>query len=291
MKFLVTGGAGYVGVELVKQLLGLRQEVVVVDNLQRGGKSLLPFVNNPNFNFVNADLAIGVPTEIKDFDACFHLAGLVGAPACQADPELSYLYNVQVTNNIVNFLAGERLVFASTGSVYGKLDETCTEDSPTNPSSEYGEHKYIAERVAAMYKNSISLRFATACGVSGNMRGDLLLHTLVKTAIKDRKIEVYEGHARRTFVHVREMASAMIQAVEPKRYNLYNCGSKNISKIELAEAVGRVLNCPVYEIEGQPDPDKRDYEVCYDRFNAEFRECKFDLEDTIREVAKAIRLL
>lgn len=271
-KVLVTGGAGYVGSVLCKHLLDNDYTVSCMDILVKGdGDSLLPIIDRPNFEFINENiLSKKIKPILDSVDSVIHLAGVVGFPKCAKDPKGSYLINVEGTKNIVNNLSGQRLVFASTGSVYGALSNICTEESPLNPQSEYGEQKRIAEEIVSSYSNSVSYRFATACGVSNSMRVNLLVNNLVYDAVHKRAITLFEPHAKRTFINVNDMARAFIHGLENyNEYKVYNCGDNmlNMSKLDIANIIKKYTNCELFIGDYLKDKDKRDYEVSYEKLN------------------------
>ncbi|MDP6934559.1 MAG: NAD-dependent epimerase/dehydratase family protein, partial [Myxococcota bacterium] len=150
MKVLVTGGAGFVGSVLVRQLLSDGHEVRVVDNLSYGGQSMLPLFIDPRFSLVEADV-LDVPqmrSQLEGVDAVVHLAALVGYPLCKKMPERAWQVNVEGTRILLDHLPEHaRFVFASTGSNYGEVTGLCTEDTPLNPLSIYGETKTRAEEL------------------------------------------------------------------------------------------------------------------------------------------------
>lgn len=296
-KVLVTGGAGYVGSVLCGELLKSGYEVLVVDNFFKGScDALLPYCENPNFSFLNGDVTNEsfVSKIVDGVDAVVHLAALVGYPICSAMPKLAEIVNVQGTKNIVQSLRPEqRLVFASTGSVYGAVENTCDENTPLNTNTVYGLTKAAAEKVVAVKKNSISLRFATGFGLSPNMRVNLLVNDFVFKAFTQGYLAVYESFARRTFIHVRDMARAFIWALEPRQHQVYNCGDNNLNwtKRAMAEFVKEHTGCSVFYEDFGKDADNRDYEVDYSRINNEGFQCSISMEDGIKELIKATPLM
>ena len=144
MKILVTGGAGYVGSVLVSELLKKGHEVRALDNLMYGQTSLLPYFIEDNFEFVKGDVrdVETVEKAVDGVDIIIHLVAIVGAPACKKDEEVAEAINYQGTVNVDKARDdSQKLIYASTGSVYGALKEVCTEESPTKPLSIYGRTK------------------------------------------------------------------------------------------------------------------------------------------------------
>jgi nucleoside-diphosphate-sugar epimerase len=171
---------------------------------------------------------------------------------------------------------GQAIVFPCTNSGYGIGDagSVCTEDSPLRPLSLYGRTKVEAERAVLDSGNAISLRLATVFGLSPRMRLDLLVNDFVHRAVTDGFIVVFEGHFKRNYIHVRDVARAFLFAIENfdrMRDRPYNVGlsDANLSKLELcAEIKRRVPRLAYMEAPVGSDPDKRDYIVSNARIEA-----------------------
>ena len=214
MKVIVTGGAGYVGTVLVPELLKAGHSVRVVASLVYSGDGLFGQFRWPGFEFVYGDVRDDRVTQdaVRDADVVIPLAAVVGFPACKRDPELAERTNVGAIAKLSLALSPDQLVvFPSTGSSYGKVAGVCTELTPLSPLSVYGATKARAEALMVAENDAVALRFATAYGVSPRMRLDLLIHDFVYQAMKARFLLVYEGGARRTFVHVAESKADTIQ--------------------------------------------------------------------------------
>jgi nucleoside-diphosphate-sugar epimerase len=188
VKVLITGGAGYIGTSLIPQVLNEGYQVTVFDNLIHGGNQLLPFFNHPNFEFIKGDIrdVNQLKDVVKGKDIIIHLAAIVGFPACRMNPELATDVNVQGTINLINVCDKNQIIFyGSTGSNYGAVTEICTELTPLNPLSLYGETKTEAEQLLLERDNTIAYRFATAFGVSPRLRLDLLVNDFANKCIRD----------------------------------------------------------------------------------------------------------
>lgn len=299
MKILVTGGAGYVGTTLVPQLLKKNYKVTIFDNLMFGGDYILPFFRYSNFNFVEGDIRDenAVLDVCKDADVIIHLAAIVGYPACRKEPELAKSVNVDGTRNIIKATSKNQLIiYASTGSNYGAVEEICTEETPLNPLSLYGQTKTLAEKMLMDNRTTIGYRFATAFGVSPRMRLDLLINDFTYKAITQGYIVIYESHFMRTFIHVHDMARAFLFAIENQdkmKNQIYNVGSEkmNRSKKDICEMIKSHVNFYVHYADIGEDQDKRNYVVSYKKINSLGFDTTISIDDGIKELIKALKVI
>lgn len=299
MKIGVTGCGGYVGTVLCKYLLDNGHHVYGMDNFHKGQcDALLNLISDERFTFQYGDVSVldDCRKLVDNVDAIIHLAAIVGFPACKRQPMLSKAVNVEGTRNICKARGSMPMVFASTGSVYGKVEDICTEDSPCNPLTVYGKDKLEAESIVRNSGNSVSLRFATGFGVSPSMRVNLLVNDLVYQAMTNRCLTIFEADARRTFIHVKDMARAFYHAlinINSLSYDVYNAGDDglNWTKRYLAEYIKAKTGCLVTYAEIGKDLDQRDYAVSYSRFNSEIINCHTSMENGIDELIKATPIL
>lgn len=295
MKVLVTGGAGYLGTVLVPLLLERGHEVVVLDTLAHAQTVFQEHASKAAFAFVRGDVRDGeaVSRAVQGCDAIVHLGGIVGFPACHADPGLSWSVNVLGTQTVLACAGRRRVVFASTGSCYGKVEGVCTEATPINPLTFYGRQKAEAERAVRGYAGPWTiLRFATAFGASPRPRLDLLVNDFVWQAVKNKWLNIYEPGARRTFVHVRDMARAVELVLEHPQAigGTFNVGDEalNHTKAQVARAVAAAVEGTGLNLDREgSDPDARDYAVDYAAVRALGFRCEVSLEDGIRELVRA----
>jgi len=298
-KVLLTGGAGYVGTSLLPQLLENGYKVRVLDNLMFGGDQLLPFLRNQNFEFQEGDIRnLGdVKTAMKGVDAIIHLAAIVGYPACRKYPELAQDVNVNGTKNIISASEKDQLIlFGSTGSNYGSVEEICTEESPLNPLSLYGQTKTLAEKMLLEERCTIAYRFATAFGVSVRHRLDLLINDFVYKAVTEQYLVIYEKHFMRTFIHVHDMGRAFLFGIEnagKMNRQVFNVGSEtmNCSKQDICEFIKMHTNVYVHYADIGEDLDKRNYTVSYKKIRDLGYNTTVTLDEGIDELNKACKLI
>lgn len=260
MKVLVTGGAGYIGSALVAALIQRGDSVTVLDDLWFGGESLLPFLSFDTFRLIKCDLcADSMPGDVmNEVDCVVHLAAIVGFPACEkAGREFVGRNNVQGTQRVYEMAKKsgvKRIIFASSYSSYGESrdGDPVTEESPLYPKSLYAESKIEAERFLRNQTDPdspapICLRLATVFGLSPRMRFDLMVNQFVLEAYTRGRLELYQENFKRSFVHVRDVARAIIYSInaplEQIRNQVFNVGSENLntSKQELVELIQSYL--------------------------------------------------
>lgn len=299
---LVTGAAGYVGSILCEHLLAAGHRVRALDSLMYGEQSLFHLAGNPRFEFTYGDARDeGLMRDLlKGADVVVPLACLVGAPACDRQPEAARSTNLEAVR-LANRLRGEGqlLLFPTTNSGYGTRtgEVFCTEETPLQPISLYGETKVKAEEDVLSRRNSVSFRLATVFGLSPRMRLDLLVNHFVYAAVTDRYLVVFEKDFRRNYVHIRDVADVFLYALDhPERLvgSPFNVGldAANLTKAELAEAIRKeVPGFYVHYAEVGSDPDKRDYVVSNERLKNAGFSAQRSLDEGIRELVRGYRLL
>ena len=299
MNVLITGGAGYVGTALIPQLLAQGYKVTVFDSLLFGGDPILPFFRDSNFSFVRGDIRDKSALEevVKKNDVIIHLAAIVGYPACRKDPTLATSVNVDGTQNLIDVSSNNQLIiYGSTGSNYGAVEDVCTEETPLNPLSLYGVTKTLAEKMIMENRNAIAWRFATAFGVSPRLRLDLLINDFTFKAVKEGYLVVYEKHFMRTFIHVHDMGRAFLFGIANQDNmvgNVFNVGSEkmNFSKEQICELIRQQTNAYVHYADVGEDADKRNYVVSYKKLNDLGYDTTITVEDGIAELAKVCRAI
>ncbi len=302
MRVLVTGGAGYLGSVLCKVLLDKGFDVTVLDNFSYGQNSLMDCCADDRFHVVRGDCREEgvVGPLVKDKDIVIPLAAVVGAPLCDRDRVSAVTINVESVRLLCRLLSpSQAILYPVTNSGYGigNQGELCTEESPLNPISLYGETKVQAEKIILDRGNAVTFRLATVFGVSPRMRMDLLVNDFVYRAMTDRAVVLFEGHFKRNYIHIRDVAKAFVHGIEnfgTMKDRPYNVGLEdaNLSKIELCRLIQKIippftfLEAPIGE-----DPDKRDYIVSNARILATGFKPDWTLERGIKELMKGYTIV
>jgi nucleoside-diphosphate-sugar epimerase len=286
MRVLVTGGAGYVGAELVDELLAAGHEVRSIDVLLHEQDDVASRLDSLGVELIRADIRDDDVRRnaLEGVNAVVHLAAIVGDPACGRDPDLSNSVNVEGTRSLVadaKAAGVERFVFASTCSNYGRMAD------PTVPIDETGELRPVslyAEQKVAMEKSLLEgdhngmaptcLRFATVYGVGHRMRFDLTVNEFTRDLWADRKLDVFGETFWRPYVHVRDAARAvalvLASPLEKVGGRVFNAGhsEENYRKLDLVEIItGQLGRGDVEYVTRTEDP--RDYKVSFERIKSE----------------------
>ena len=298
---LVTGGAGYLGSVLCERLLNAEYRVTTVDDMMYQQRSLFHLCADPHFDFVSGDARDKelMRRLVKEADVLIPLAAIVGAPACDRDPLLARSVNLEAVRLLNGLRSPQQMViYPTTNSGYGTQsgDLFCTEDTPLEPISLYGQTKSQAEAELLETPNVITLRLATVFGTSPRMRLDLLVNHFVYAAVTDGYIVIFEKDFKRNYIHIRDVADCFVHCIENfKRMagRPYNAGldAANLSKEELALRIKEyVPNFYVHFGEVGSDPDKRNYIVSNQRLREAGFEARRSLDDGIRELLKGYRM-
>ena len=301
-KILITGGAGYIGSALTPFLLEKGFDVTVLDRFLFGQNSLMDACSYENFHVVRGDCRDEriVRDLLKGKDIVIPLAALVGAPLCDQDQAGARSTNLEAVQMLCKTASkSQRMIYPTTNSGYGigEKDKFCTEDSPLKPVSLYGTTKVDAEKAILDRGNAVTFRLATAFGASPRMRLDLLVNDFVYRAFTDRAVVIFEGHFKRNYIHIRDIARAFLHAIEnfeTMRDKPYNVGLEdaNLSKVELCRLIQKLLPKFVFmEAPIGEDPDKRDYIVSNKRILATGFKPEWPLERGIRELIKCFTIL
>jgi len=258
MKFLVTGGSGFVGSHLTEKLLSLDHEVVVIDNVSTGSADNLAAVRkHPKLRFVIDSILNTKTLEklIQECDFIYHLAAAVGVKLIVNDPVNTMQTNIRGTEIVLHFANKwqKPVLITSTSEVYGKnTNDTFSEDddmvlgSTTQSRWSYACSKAIDEFLAISYhrKNKLPTIIVRMFNTVGPRQVDhygMVLPTFVKQALDQRPITVYgTGQQTRTFTYIDDVVSALVALPNnEKSYGeVFNVGgNEEISMIDLAKLV------------------------------------------------------
>jgi nucleoside-diphosphate-sugar epimerase len=302
---LVTGGSGYIGALLVRELLEAGHGVRVLDSLLHGQEDIAAEQEQAGVRVIRGDIrdSVARARALQGADCVVHLAAIVGDPACAIDPELSNEVNVKATESLVADAAAagvQRLVFASTCSNYGRMTDPTvpiTEEGELRPVSLYAEQKVGMERLILGAQNGLAptcLRFATVYGVGRRMRFDLTVNEFTRELWADRELEVFGEQFWRPYIHVRDAGRAVravLEApVEKVGGNVFNAGrsGENYRKLDIVEEIGRQTDKGRVSYV-KKDEDPRDYKVSFDKIRAELGfETLMTVPDGIGEIIAAL---
>jgi nucleoside-diphosphate-sugar epimerase len=299
---LVTGGAGYLGSVLCEHLLDAGYRVTAFDSLLFAQHTLFHLLPNKNFDFIFGDVRneAEIKKALKGVDVIIPLAAIVGAPACDRDPWMTKEVNYDAICMLNRVRSKEQLVvYPTTNSGYGTKSGAmhCTEETPLEPISIYGQTKCDAEKEFLDSQNAITLRLATVFGLSPRMRLDLLVNHFTYAAVSDGYLVIFEKDFKRNFVHIRDVADCFLHCIanfDAMKGRPYNVGldAANLSKEELAlEIREHVPNFYLHFSEVGSDPDKRNYVVSNQRLREAGFEAKRGLSEGIQELIRGYRML
>jgi len=287
MKFLITGGSGYIGTRLTKHLLSKKHNVVVVDNLWFGNHH----IKHKNLRIIKEDVRNFDRLKIKNTHTIIHLANIANDPTVELNPTLSWEVNVLATKIIAEHAIKnkvKKIIFFSSGSVYGvKKEKKVTEDLKLNPISTYNKTKMIAERVLLSYKNKIDikcLRPATVSGFSERLRLDLTVNKLTFDAYYKKKIFIDGGSQIRPAVNLKDIIRVIDHLLFSKKkfnHNIYNMGFENLSIMQIAK---RIQKKTAAKLIINKKTDIRSYRQDSSRLIKTGFKPKFKIDDSIDEL-------
>ncbi len=302
MKILVTGAAGYIGAVLVPRLLSEGHQVIALDNFMYNQTSLLDVCYHDQLTIVRGDTRDkNVMTNLmKNADAIFPLACLTGAPLCTKDPMGAQAILLDAVKMILELRGkDQRIIFPTTNSGYGvgERGKHCTETTPLRPVSLYGKLKVDAEKAILDAGGGITLRLATAFGISPRMRLDLLVNDFTYRAVYDKFVVLFEAHFHRNYIHVRDISKAFIHALnnfDKMKNQPYNVGlsDANLTKLQLCQEIKKLVP-DFYFVEATigEDPDKRDYIVSNEKIEKTGYRPDVSLQKGLQELIKGYQVI
>lgn len=250
MKVLVTGGAGYIGTELVRCLLNTPEvaEVVVYDNLSRGAHGLFfTSLNNPEkLHFIKGDILDNKKLKkvLAGVDLVYHLAALVSTPFAHENSHAFEQINHWGTAELAYQIETsdvKRVIYTSSASIYGFSDEPLGETAKPNPATHYGISKLNGERILAELrgKEVLTLRCGNVYGHGSCIRFDSVINKFMFDAHYYGRISISgNGHQYRSFLHVDLIARALAKLVTfPLASGVYNLTHLNLTVNEVAKTL------------------------------------------------------
>jgi len=302
MKALITGAAGYLGSVIVPTFLQEGYEVIAIDNFMFQQTSLLDACANKKLKVIRGDARDRslIEKHIKGVDVILPLACYTGAPLCSKDPINARTVSLDAVKLILELREpNQKVIYPTTNSGYGIGQEGihCTEETPLNPISLYGQLKVEAENAVLKAGNSITLRLATVFGTSPRMRLDLLVNDFVYRSVNDGFIILFEAHFKRNYIHIRDVARAFLHCIknfDAMKGEAYNVGLSdcNISKLELCQEIKKfVPGFHFIESEIGEDPDKRNYIVSNEKIEKTGFKPQYSLIDGIEELLKGYQII
>lgn len=294
MKLLVAGGAGYIGSHLIPVLLEHGYDTDVVDLLWFGNH--LP----EGVNIIQKDLFKCQEEDLQKYDQVLFLAGLSNDPMAEFDPSMNFVFNGALPSYLA-FVAKKakvkRFVYASSCSVYGyTINELYNEQSPVTCGYPYGISKLQGERGVLQLQDEnfsvIALRQGTVCGYSPRMRLDLIVNTMFKFVMTDKKITVNNPSIWRPILDIRDAATAYLRAIQAD-YSLsgvYNVASGNYTvgqvgdmvKAEMEKLLGSRIDITLKNID-----DFRNYKVTIDKAKTYLGfEPQYKIKDVVEDLYK-----
>ena len=252
-RVLVTGGAGYIGAVLLPVLLERGYDVRLLDRFHWGRKTISAIEDD--IEIVEGDVRRLPGRVLENVDAVIHLAGLSNDPTAEYDPDANWSMNALATENLAEECIAHgirRFSFGSSCSVYDSLPvgPVYREDVEITPRGAYASSKAYAERALLARASSafspVILRQGTVYGPSPRMRYDLVVHTFLRDALTQRRINLHGGgQMSRPLVDIRDVAEGHVRAIEADPDvvggHIYNVVEHNYIVRDLATIVAAEL--------------------------------------------------
>jgi UDP-glucose 4-epimerase len=279
-KWLVTGGAGYIGAHVVKSLLENNFEVVVVDDLSTGLERKIP--QNITFYKLNISNTLDLTNILKNekIEGVIHLAAKKAVGESVLNPSLYYQENIGGLISLLEAMSHadvKKIVYSSSAAVYGTpKEDKVSEESVTNPESPYGETKLVGEWLLKADQQArnvkwISLRYFNVVGAGNNELGDTGVNNLIPMVFsaisKNERPQIFgndyltkDGTCIRDYIHVEDLAFAHVLAAKKLIENyseILNIGTgQGYSVKEVMDLIEKVIGEKInYEYAGRRSGD------------------------------------
>ncbi len=291
---LVIGGGGYVGIELVKELLNKNFKVKILDifiygqNFLPEDKNLIKIIGDIR----NTDI---LESSLKDIDEVIHLACISNDPSFELNPILGKSINLDSFEPFVKKCIKARvkkIIYASSSSVYGLSDKKdVTEEHKTLPLTDYSKFKLECENILHKYKKEIDwtiIRPSTVCGYSDRQLLDLVVNILTNFAYNKNEIQIFGGDQLRPNIHIKDMIKSYLTILNAKRdlinHQVFNVGFENKSLNELAKIVKKEFDSNLI-IKKVKSDDLRSYHVSSEKIVKVLGfKCEYNISDAVKDL-------
>lgn len=299
MTILITGGAGYIGSQLTRDLLNdvrfNQERIRILDNMQEEKHhSLMDLGPGNSIEFIHGDIKNEEDLErviTPDVKSVVHLAAIVNAPLSFERKEETELVNYLGTKNIVDKCSQkgiENIVYLSTTSVYGETNGIVDENHECAPASPYGEFKLKAEKEALKHPGGIALRLGTVFGYSVGIRFHTVINIFAYNAIAGLPITVHgDGSQKRPFLHIKDVSRAIRFVLDKKDETsgeVFNVVGENAAVKDLISIIKEFR--PDFEVEHtkQYILNQISYEVTSKKLNDLGFRTKYSIRDGVKEI-------
>lgn len=256
MKILITGGAGYIGTELVS-LLSQRddvEEIIIYDNLSRSNFNLFlghTFQHHKKVQFVKGELLDSrhLQKVLKGVDVVYHLAAKVTTPFANTDPHFYEQVNHWGTAELVYAVEEsdvKKFIFTSSTGVYGSSKSAIDEKTVPNPKTFYGISKMRAEEHVNRLKDKMEtyiFRCGNVYGYNRSMRFDAVINKFVFEANFYKRITIHgDGRQHRSFIHIDHVAQALSHVLDrPLKSGVYNLVNRDLQVLDIVDTLKQMI--------------------------------------------------
>ena len=255
MKILITGGAGYIGTELVKALNNLNSvsEIVVYDNLWKDNYNFFTHsgIKKGKVRFVKAEILDSrqLSKALEGIDIVYHLAAHVDSKLINANHHLYEQINNWGTAELsyaIEESRVKRVINASSIAVYGNVAETINSVSSPNPKTYYGTSKLRGEEHIMRLKNKLdvyNLRIGNVYGYGTSMRMDTVINQFAFAAAFENRIKILgEGVQKRGLIHIDSLVEILVNLIDTNiKVNTYNVVEGSYSILEITDELKTII--------------------------------------------------